>query len=128
VSFSPDHARLDKWLWCVRLCKTRALAASACRSGAVQVNGEPAKPARELRLGEIVQVRLGILTRTVRFIAAPASRVAAKLVPDYGEDQTPAAEYEQVRVASAAQILTRPRGAGRPTKRDRRLLDELPEE
>ncbi len=127
MSFSEteSHPRLDKWLWAVRLFKTRALAADACRRGMVQVNELPAKPARNVHAGETVSVRQGIMTRTVRVLAVPAARLGAKLVPAHCEDLTPAAEYEKVREQRVQHLLARDKGAGRPTKRDRRLTDRL---
>lgn len=125
VAFVSDRARVDKWLWCVRLFKTRSLATAAVRAGSVLVNDEPVKPAREVGAGEIVTVRQGLITRTLRVVAAPAARVAAKQVPAFCADLTPAAEFEKVRAQRVQQFLAREKGAGRPTKRDRRLLDQL---
>lgn len=118
-------ARLDKWLWSVRVFKTRALATDACRAGSVTVNDQPAKPAREVRPGERVAVRLGIMTRTLQVVAAPRSRVGAALLPEYCTDLTPASEHEKVREQRVQHVLAREKGSGRPTKRDRRLLDRL---
>ncbi len=127
VSFSApaERARLDKWLWCVRLFKTRALATDACRAGTVLVNDLPAKPARDVHVGEIVTVRQGLITRTMRVVAVPASRLGAKLVPAHGEDLTPAAEYEKAHAQRVQHLLAREKGSGRPTKRDRRQLERL---
>jgi ribosome-associated heat shock protein Hsp15 len=116
--------RLDRWLWAVRVFKTRPLATDACRLGRVKVNGLPAKPAREVHAGEIIAVRLELMTRTLRFVAAPRSRVGAKALPEFCEELTPAAEFEKVREHHAQRALREP-GSGRPTKRDRRLLDRL---
>lgn len=120
--------RIDKWLWSVRLFKTRALATAACRAESVRVNEQPIKPAREIHADEIISVRQGIITRRVRFIAAPPSRVGAKLVSDYYEDLTPPEEYEKLKTPPHPQVFTRERGAGRPTKRERRLLDQWRDE
>ena len=116
--------RIDKWLWYVRLFKTRALATAACRAESVLVNDQPIKPARELHADEVISVRQGIITRRVRFIAAPLARIGAKLVPDHYEDLTPPEEYEKLKGTPHPQVFTRERGAGRPTKRERRLLDQ----
>ena len=118
-------ARLDKWLWAVRLFKTRSLAAAAIRAGAVTINDRPAKPAREVHAGETVVVQQGLVTRTLRVIGAPASRVGAKLVGQYCADLTPPEEFEKLQTARVQQVLARPKGSGRPTKRDRRELDRL---
>lgn len=118
-------ARLDKWLWSVRVFKTRSLAGDACRAGSVAVNELPAKPAREVRQGEVVTVQLGLVKRTLRVVAVPRSRVGAKLLPEYCADLTPPEEYEKARVKPVEHLLLREKGSGRPTKRDRRLLDRL---
>jgi len=121
----PEHgARLDKWLWALRLFKSRSLAAEACRSGGVHINQLPAKPARELKVGEQLTVRIGLVTRTLLVLGSPRGRVSAKQVPEYLQDLTPPAEYERARAISAQNALQRARGTGRPTKRDRRLLDD----
>ena len=117
--------RLDKWLWAVRLFKSRALATDACRAGSVHLRDEPAKPARSVRPGEIVTVRQGIITRTLQVVAVPRSRVGAKLVAEFCLELTPPAEFEKARAHRVQQMLARDKGSGRPTKRDRRLLDRL---
>jgi ribosome-associated heat shock protein Hsp15 len=121
----PQSERIDKWLWAVRIFKTRSLATDACRSGSVAVNGRSAKPSREVLGGETVGVRQGLIQRTLRVLAVPAARVGAKRVAAYCEDQTPPAEFEKARTQRVQQFLARARGSGRPTKRDRRLIDRL---
>lgn len=125
MSFVTEHARIDKWLWCVRLFKTRALATTACRAGAVLIGDVPVKPAREVHAGETVCVRQGLITRTVLVMAAPAARVAAKQVPEFYSDLTPPEEFEKARAQRVQHFLAREKGAGRPTKRERRRLDRL---
>ncbi len=115
--------RLDQWLWAVRVFKTRRLAVEAIKAGHVTVNEQPAKPARDVRPGDLIVARLGELTRTVRAIATPASRVGAKLVPEYAEDLTPPEEYEKRREAAALSPMLRPPGLGRPTKKQRRQME-----
>lgn len=121
----PSALRLDKWLWAVRVFRTRSLASDACRAGSVAVNELPAKPAREVHPGETVRVRLGLMTRTLRVSGVPRSRVGAKLVAGFFEDLTPLEEWEKGRQQTVQQVLARDKGSGRPTKRDRRLLDQL---
>ena len=116
--------RLDQWLWAVRVFKTRPLAVAAIKAGHAKVNGENTKPAHEARPGEVVAVRLGVMTRTLRVIGAPPSRVAGKLVAQFAEELTPAAEYEKLRALAFGAPGARAKGAGRPTKRERRELDE----
>ncbi|MEO6246482.1 MAG: S4 domain-containing protein [Opitutaceae bacterium] len=120
-----DAGRLDKWLWGVRVFKTRALATDACRAGSVSVNELPAKPARDVRAGEIVTVRLGLFTRILRVDGVPRSRVGAKALPEFCMDLTPPEEFAKLRERSLQQVLAREKGSGRPTKRDRRLMDRL---
>ena len=109
----------------MRVFKIRALATDACRAGSVAVNELPAKPAREVRAGEIVTVRQGFFTRTLRVVGVPRSRVGAKLLPEFCADLTPPEEFEKLRERSVQQVLAREKGSGRPTKRDRRELDQL---
>jgi ribosome-associated heat shock protein Hsp15 len=115
--------RIDQWLWAVRVYKTRSICAEAIKGGHVKVNGERTKPAHEPKAGELITARVGIMTRTVRFLAAPKSRVAAKLVPEFAEDLTPPEEREKRQEPNLIPFAFRPKGAGRPTKRERRELD-----
>ena len=117
--------RLDLWLWAVRLFKTRRLATEAIKAGHVRINGELTKPARDVRPGETVTVRVGIMTRTLKVIDSPKSRVGAKLVAQYAEDLTPPEEYAKPRESLFQGEGARARGAGRPTKRERRLLEKF---
>ncbi len=117
--------RFDQWLWAVRVYKTRSLAATAIKAGHARVNGDVRKPAHEMKAGELVTARLELVTRTLRVIASPPARVGAKLVPQFAEDLTPPEEYEKRRVPYLLPPAFRPRGAGRPTKRERREIDEL---
>ena len=116
--------RLDQWLWAVRLYKSRSLAADSIKGGLVKVNGERSKPAHEPKPGELITARVGIMTRTVRFLAAPKSRVGAKLVAGFAEDLTPPEEYAK-RELNLLPPGFRPKGTGRPTKRERRVLENF---
>jgi ribosome-associated heat shock protein Hsp15 len=121
----PAAARLDKWLWAVRLFKSRALATDACRAGSVRIRDEPAKPGRDVHAGETIILRQGLVTRTLRVVGVPRSRVGAKLVVTYCTDLTPPGELAKAREATVQHVLAREKGSGRPTKRDRRLLERL---
>jgi ribosome-associated heat shock protein Hsp15 len=130
--FSPSdnaaaaaNARLDKWLWSVRLFKSRALATDACRAGSVEIAGVVAKPAREIRANDLIALRQGIIVRTLRVVGVPRSRVGAKLVPEYYQDLTPETEFAKLREHRVQNLLARDKGSGRPTKRDRRDLDHF---
>lgn len=109
----------------MRAFRTRSLATDACRAGSVDVNGQQAKPAREVRAGETVTLRSGLITRTLLVLAIPANRLGAARVPAFCEDRTPTAEYEKAKEHRVQQLLARERGSGRPTKRDRRAIDRL---
>jgi ribosome-associated heat shock protein Hsp15 len=122
---SMDDTRLDKWLWSVRVFKTRAEATAVCRNGRVQVNGLDAKPGRDVHVGETVTARVGMVTRTLKVLGFPRSRVAAKQLPEFVQDLTPPAEYERARQAGLEHMLARERGRGRPTKKERRAMGEL---
>jgi ribosome-associated heat shock protein Hsp15 len=122
---TPLSDRLDKWLWAVRIFKTRGLATDACRAGSVQVGGQPAKPSREVRGGETITVRQGLITRTLIVRGIPLRRVGPKLVAGFSDDQTPPEEFAKARKEPVQQFLVREKGSGRPTKRERREIDRL---
>jgi ribosome-associated heat shock protein Hsp15 len=105
--------------------KTRPLATEACRAGDAEVNNLPAKPSRHVQSGETVTVRQGVITRTLRVRGVPPSRVGAKLVAEFCEDQTPASEMAKAHARRLQQVAGREKGSGRPTKRDRRQLDQF---
>lgn len=118
--------RLDQWLWAVRVFKSRSIAVAAINGGHAKVNDASTKPAHEVRPGEIVTARIGVFTRTLRVIGAPPSRVAAKLVAQFAEELTPPEEFAKQReLRTFSTPGFRPKGAGRPTKRERRRLDEF---
>ena len=126
MSVGSETVRIDRWLWAVRLFKTRSLAAAACRAGRVSVDEGEAKPSRLLRVGCELKIEGGDLVRHVRVIALLEKRVGAKLVSDYMEDLTTeeakaqAAEKREQRKAGAPQL-----SEGRPTKRQRRQLQDF---
>ena len=116
--------RIDKWLWMVRLFKTRSLATDACHAGKVKMNGVNVKPSKMVKTEECFHVRIDQLEKVVQVIDTPKNRVGAALVPQYYTDLTPPEEYERVRQLRA-KFEFREHGAGRPTKRDRRQIDYL---
>ncbi len=117
--------RLDKWLWAVRLYKTRSQAAEACKGGKVQMAGVNAKPSREINEGDEVEVHTQGIVKKIRVKKAAKNRVSAALVPDLMEDLTPAEELEKLQMIRQLNYEKRQRGAGRPTKKERRILDRL---
>ena len=118
-------ARIDKWLWAVRLFKTRTEAADACKGGKVKVNNDNVKPSRELKIGEIITVQQGVMKRTVRVKELQEKRVGAKLVADYLEDLTSEEEYEKLRIQREMNAAAGYAGMGRPTKKTRRDMDSF---
>lgn len=117
--------RIDQWLWAVRVYKSRTLAAEAVRNGRARVNGAAVKPAHEVRAGELVTAQLGPMMRTLRVIGAPPSRIGARLVPEFAAELTAPEEFAKRREPMLLPPGFRPRGAGRPTKRERREIDGL---
>ncbi len=113
--------RIDKWLWAVRLFKTRSQATDACRSGKIKVGNDPVKPSRDLKPGQIVSVHMGVMTKTVKVVDVLEKRVGAKLVPQYLEDLTPAEEYQKLELLRENPFARR---KGRPTKKERRDIDQ----
>ena len=120
-----EYVRLDRWLWAVRIYKTRGDAGSACRGSAVRLNGQIAKPSAKVRVGDMITARNKSFTRTIKVKALLEQRVGAALVPDYADDQTPESEYEKVREQRANARVFRHEGGGRPTKKDRRNIEKL---
>lgn len=117
--------RIDKWLWAVRLHKTRSIATDACKAGHVLVEGCKVKPARNVKVNEVVSVRTGPITKTVRVTGLIDRRIGASLVSQYYEDITPAEEYEKLKDQKRQPLFTNPRGFGRPTKKDRRAMGKI---
>jgi len=120
-----EGVRIDKWLWCVRIFKTRSQAAVACKSNKVTIQDQPLKPSRELHEGEEIQVQLGPLLKTVKVKALLKNRVGAKLVENYMTDLTPSEEYDRIKKMKEVNYEYRDRGIGRPTKKERRLIEKL---
>lgn len=122
------EARLDKWLWAARIYKTRTLAADACKNGRVAINGAQAKPSRTVKAGDKVDVKKSPITYTFRVKQPIEKRVGAKLLPDVLENITSAEQYELLEMSRISDFVDRARGTGRPTKKDRRALDEFADE
>lgn len=120
--------RIDKFLWAVRYFKTRNIATEACKKGMVSVNGVKAKPSREVYTMDRLEVRKNQINYSLEILDIPTSRVAAKLVDIYRKDTTPIENLETAKVIQSAQQYYREKGTGRPTKKDRRDLDEYAQE
>ncbi len=120
-----DKVRIDKWLWAVRVYKTRSLATEACKAGHVKIDGKAVKPARFVSVGETVTATVGRITRVLKAVALLERRVGAKVLDQYIEDLTPASEYEKLKASASAPVFSNSKGRGRPTKKDRRVFDQF---
>ena len=121
------EVRIDKWLWAVRLYKTRSLATEACKKGKVLIQNVAVKPSRTVKVGEIVQVRQNPVIYSFKVIALAQNRMNAKLIPGFMENVTTPDQLELIELAKIAAQSGRARGTGRPTKKERRELDEYVE-
>lgn len=120
-----DEVRIDKYLWAIRIYKSRTDATDACKGGKVKVNGADVKPSRVVKVGDVISARKGVVCFTVRVLELIDRRQGAKLVPQYAEDLTPPEELEKLRAPVETFFFKRDRGAGRPTKKDRRQMESL---
>lgn len=119
--------RIDKYLWCIRVFKTRSLAAQQVKLNKVWVNGEQVKASREVRQGDVLKVRKGPIHFSYRVIDFPKSRLGAKLVSIYATDITSPEELAKLEVIRMQYQENRRKGLGRPTKKDRRDLEDFTE-
>lgn len=120
-----EGIRIDKYLWSVRVFKTRSLATDACRKGKVKIGELTVKPSHEVKADEIITIALQVFTKTIKVKALLKSRVSASLVSEYMEDLTPQEEYDKLKSRHETNHEFRPRGIGRPTKKERRLIEKL---
>ncbi|WP_251621879.1 RNA-binding S4 domain-containing protein [Odoribacter lunatus] len=123
-----EKVRIDKWLWAVRIFKTRSLAAEECNKGHVIIGDVKVKPSREIRLGEKVRVRMAPIERHYLVKQITDKRMSAQLAVGFVEDITPPEQLALLNAVKAYGFEYRERGSGRPTKRDRRMLDKWKEE
>lgn len=119
------EVRVDKYLWAMRIYKTRSIATDACKCGRVKMNGVEVKPSRMFHVGDIFTVRKGPITYTYRILQLWGNRLGAKLVPEYLQDITPKEQLELLELARYAAQSGRDRGTGRPTKKDRRDIEQF---
>ena len=123
-----EEARVDKWLWAVRIFKTRSIATDACKKGRVAVGGTVVKPSRMIHVGDIVSVRKPPIEYSFRVIQLLGSRVGVKRVEEFMQNVTPREQYELLELQRVSGFVDRAKGLGRPTKKDRRDLDQFAEE
>ena len=119
------EARIDKWMWAARIFKTRTIAAEACKKGRISIYGSQVKPARMVKPGDVVQVRKPPVTYSFKVLQAIEKRVGAKLVPEIMDNVTTPDQYELLEMSKISGFVDRARGTGRPTKKERRDLDEF---
>lgn len=119
-----DVVRIDKLLWAIRVFKTRTEATDACKGGKVKVAGTNVKPSRMVKVGETIDVRKGSVQYSYKIKQLTEHRLGAKLVPDFAENLTPQAELDKLMAPVETFFLRRDRGTGRPTKKDRRSMED----
>lgn len=118
-----NNMRIDKFLWAVRVYKTRSMASGAIRNGRVSIDDNEVKASREVKIGDKISIRLHAFTKTIEIKDLPKSRMGAKLVKNYLIDHTPESEYHKLQMTREKLVFQRPKGLGRPTKKERRELD-----
>lgn len=123
-----EQARIDKWLWAVRIYKTRSIAAEACKKGHISIGERSVKPSHSVRVGDVVKVKKSPITYSFRVLKAAENRVGAKLVPELMENITPQEQYEILEMSKISGFTDRQKGTGRPTKKERREIDRFSEE
>ena len=119
--------RIDKYLWCIRVFKTRNIASEACKKGHVKIDGSNVKPSKEVYGNELIIVRKNQINFQLEVISIPESRVGAKLVQLYRKDKTPKEEFEKLDLLKYSKDYYRKKGTGRPTKKDRRDIEDYQE-
>lgn len=122
-----NEVRVDKWLWAVRIFKTRTIASEACKKGRVMIDRVSVKPSRIIRVGEVIEVKKPPVTFSFKVLALADKRMGAKLVPQFMENVTPPDQYEILELNKISGFVDRQRGTGRPTKKERRDLEQFTE-
>ena len=120
-----ENVRIDKWLWCIRVFKSRTLASEACDGGKVKIDSTSVKPSRHVKPGEVITVRQGYVKRHYRVVALLEKRVSAALVKNFAEDITPQSELDKLKTERLVSYQSKFKGVGRPTKKDRRLIEKI---
>lgn len=122
------EARIDKWLWAARIFKTRTIAAAACKKGQVSIQGAVLKPSRMVKVGDVINVRKPPITYSFRILKAIERRIGAKLIPEILENVTSPDQFELLEMSKISGFVNRAKGTGRPTKKERRNLEEFTNE
>jgi len=123
-----NEVRIDKWLWAVRLFKTRSISIEAIKKGRITIKGVTVKPSRMIRIGDTIEVRRPPIVYSFEVLGLTENRMGAKLVPEFMRDVTPPSQLEILELSRMSGFVDRARGTGRPTKKDRRELDQFAED
>lgn len=123
-----DSIRIDKYLWAIRVYKTRSEATDACNGNKVKLNGTNAKPGKAVKIGDMLEIRKGPVTLSYKVLQLSENRMGAALVPDFATNLTPESELAKFHAPRETIVLQRDKGSGRPTKKERRELDSLLDE
>lgn len=123
-----NEVRIDKWLWAVRLFKTRSIAIEACKKGRISIKGTTVKPSRMIKAGDVIEVRRPPITYSFEVLNLSENRMGAKLVPEFMKDVTSPSQLEILELSKINGFVDRARGTGRPTKKDRRELEQFTED
>lgn len=123
-----NEVRIDKWLWAVRLFKSRTLAVEACKKGRIIIGNTTIKPSRMVKIGDVIQIKKAPITYSFEVLDLADKRMGAKLVPGFMKDVTPQSEYNILELSKVSGFVDRGRGLGRPTKKERRDLDDFIED
>jgi len=128
MAAESKEERIDKWLWAMRVFKTRSIATDACKKGRVMMGGLPVKPSRSVKPGDVIEVRKPPVTYSFRVLRVCGNRLGAKLVPEYLENITPQSQYDILEMTKISGFVDRRKGLGRPTKKDARNMKSFREE
>ena len=125
---AKEEERIDKWLWAMRVFKTRSIATDACKKGRVTINGVAMKPSKLIKAGDVIDVKKPPITFSFKVLQLTSNRLGAKLVPEYMENLTPQSQYDILEMAKISGFVDRRKGLGRPTKRESRELNRFKED
>ncbi|MCK4663102.1 MAG: RNA-binding S4 domain-containing protein [Bacteroidales bacterium] len=121
---SENNLRIDKWLWAVRIFKTRSIATNACKNARVMIDEVPVKPSKIIKTGEIIQVKIKPIIRTYEILKLSGKRMSAKLAVEFVKEITPQEEIDKLELIKSNDFIRRQKGTGRPTKKERRIIDK----
>ena len=120
-----NEVRIDKWMWATRIFKSRTIAVEACKKNRIAINNVSVKPSRMIKIGDVIQIRKPPVTYSFKVLGLTEKRMGAKLVPEYLENITPPEQYQLLELNKISGFIDRAKGTGRPTKKDRRDLEDF---